>query len=354
MRRLVVLPNWVGDCIMAEPVLRALAADGGGFSVLGSRSLRPLVSLLAGVEQVIERASTDSGTVALLRAESFDEAVLLPNSFRSAKLVRDAGIARRYGYRGGFRTPLLAPAVSRKLGDRPQIEDYRELLEAMQVAAPESWTPRIELSGALLEAGRERLDRARISAGKQAIIGLFPGAEWGSSKRWPMRSFAALANEIRRRHPEARQVVVAGPDEVWLAVRVHEESGKIHPVIGPELDLAELAGVLAHFDVLVTNDSGPMHLAAALGVSCIALFGPTDPRRTSPAGSGHELLHRGLWCSPCFRRRCPLLHHGCLSGPSRRRSSKGESDEHRFQTSRRSTRPRRRRKTDDRRRLGRL
>ena len=97
-------------------------------------------------------------------------------------------------------------------------------------------------------------------------------------------------------------------------MRVHEESGKIHPVIGPDLDLAALAAVLAQLDLLVTNDSGPMHLAAALGVRCVALFGPTDPRRTAPAGEGHAIVYRDLWCSPCFRRRCPLLHHGCLDG----------------------------------------
>jgi ADP-heptose:LPS heptosyltransferase len=129
-----------------------------------------------------------------------------------------------------------------------------------------------------------------------------------------MKSFARLAVELRRRVPALRAVVVAGPKEVWLAVRVHEESGKLHPVVGPDLDLAGLAAVISHFDVLVTNDSGPMHLAAALGVPTVALFGPTDPRRTAPAGDGHEVLYRDLWCSPCFRRHCPLLHHRCLNG----------------------------------------
>jgi ADP-heptose:LPS heptosyltransferase len=112
--------------------------------------------------------------------------------------------------------------------------------------------------------------------------------------------------------PALSATILAGPKEVWTAVRIFEESGKIHPVIGPDLDLAGLAGVLAHLDVLVTNDSGPMHLAAALGVPCVALFGPTDPRRTAPAGDGHRVLYTDRWCSPCFRRHCPLLHHRCL------------------------------------------
>jgi heptosyltransferase-2 len=313
-RTLVVLPNWVGDAVMAEPVLRALAASGRELALLGRKGLHPLLALLPGGGTRLERSADDRETVARLAAGSFDEAVILPNSFRTARLVRDAGIARRFGYRGDFRSLLLAPAVPRPRGWRPQVEDYRELLAAMAVEPPASWVPRIELPAALLERGRQRLARARIEPRSAPIVGLFPGAEWGDSKRWPMTSFAALATELRRRVPELREVIVAGPKEVWLAVRVHEESGKLHPVIGPDLDLADLAAVLAHFDLLVTNDSGPMHLAAALGVRCVALFGPTDRRRTAPAGEGHEVLSRDLWCSPCFRRRCPLVHHGCMKG----------------------------------------
>ena len=315
-RTLVVAPGWVGDAVMAEPVFRALADSGRELAVLAKRPLQPLLALLPGVVEAVDRAA-DAATVAELRARGFAEAVVLPNSFRSAKLVRDAGIPRRWGYRGDWRAPLLEPAVARPRGRRPQVEDYRELLVAMGVAPPESWTPRLEPSDTLLERGQERLARARVEAGappRPPIVGLFPGAEWGPSKRWPMRSFAELSRELRRRLPAARQVILAGPKEVWLAVRVHEETGKLHPVVGPELDLAALAGVVAHLDLLVTNDSGPMHLAAALGVPCVALFGPTDPRRTAPAGEGHQVLHRDLWCSPCFRRHCPLLHHRCLRG----------------------------------------
>jgi heptosyltransferase-2 len=313
-RTLVVLPNWVGDVVMAEPVLRALAASGRELALLGKKGLHPLLGLLPGGERLVERTRDPRETAARLAAGGFDEAVVLPNSFRSAKLARDAAIPRRFGYRGDFRALLLAPALPRPRGRRPQVEDYRELLAAMGVAPAPTWVPRLELPEAIRERGRERLARARIEVGRAPLVGLFPGAEWGDSKRWPMKSFAALATELRRRVPELREVIVAGPKEVWLAVRVHEESGKLHPVVGPDLDLAELAGVVAHFDLLVTNDSGPMHLAAALGVRCVALFGPTDPRRTAPAGEGHEVLTRDLWCSPCFRRRCPLLYHGCMKG----------------------------------------
>jgi heptosyltransferase II len=317
MRTLVIAPNWVGDTVMAEPVFRALAASGRQLTVLARPALVPLARLLPGVDDTLARAADDADTLARLRTETFPEAVVLPGSFRAARLAHAAGIARRYGYRGDFRAPLLAPAVRRPRGRRPQAEDYRELLAAMEVALPADWTPRLELPPELRERGRERLARAGIAVGPSdaaPLVGLFPGAEWGASKRWPMKSFAALAVELRRRVPGVREMIVAGPKEVWLAVRVHEESGKLHPVLGPDLDLAALAGALAHLDLLISNDSGPMHLAAALGVPCLALFGPTDPRRTAPAGGGHEVVYRDLWCSPCFRRRCPLLHHRCLAG----------------------------------------
>ena len=313
-RTLVVAPNWVGDLVMAEPALRALAASGRELTLFSKSPLATLAPLLPGAPATLEKRARAVDSVAAMAAGGIVEAVVLPNSFRSAWLPARAGIPRRFGYRGDLRGPLLAPALPRPRGRRPQVEDYRELLAAMGVAPPAHWAPRLALPADLREAGRERLARARIEVGRQPIVGLFPGAEWGPSKRWPMARFAELARELRKRRPALAEIVVAGPKEVWLAVRVHEESGKIHPVIGPDLDLAGLAGVLAHLDVLVTNDSGPMHLAAALGVPCVALFGPTDRRRTAPAGEGHRVVSLDLWCSPCFRRRCPLLHHRCLRG----------------------------------------
>lgn len=313
-RTLVVAPNWVGDCVMAEPVIAALAASGREVVMLAKPGLTPLFALFPGVQGTLARLADERATVAAIRAAACDEALVLPNSFRSAWLVRRAGIPRRHGYRGDLRDLLLAPATRRPAArpPRPQIADYAELLAAMGVAAPASWIPRLRPTPALAAQGRERLARARLEPGAGPLVGLFPGAEFGPSKRWPWERFAALATGLRRRIPRVQPLIVAGPKEVWTAVRVHEASGKIHPVLGPDLDLALLAGVLSHLDLLVTNDSGPMHLAAALGVPCVALFGPTDPRRTAPAGAGHRVLSTARWCSPCFRRRCPLLHHRCL------------------------------------------
>ena len=316
MRSLVVCPNWVGDLVMAAPVIRALADAGRQVVALAKPGLRPLAGLLAGISTTLDRLPDDRDTIEAIRAAGCAEAVILPNSFHSAWLPFRAGIPRRAGYRTQLRAPLLDPGLPLPRGRRrrPQIADYAELLTALGVPLPPDWIPRIDLPAGLAERGRERLERARLRPGEGPLVGLFPGAEAGPAKRWPWRRYAALARELRRARPDVQPLIVAGPKELWMAVRVHEESGKLHPVIGPELDLAGLAGVLAHLDLLVTNDSGPMHLAAALGVPCVALFGPTDPRRTAPAGDGHRVLYLDRWCSPCFYRRCPFLHHNCLRG----------------------------------------
>ncbi len=309
----MVAPNWVGDVVMALPAVEALAAAGRELVVLAKPGLRPLLALSPAVYEIVERGPSDRETIARIRGAGCSEAVVLPNSFRSAWLPFRAGIPRRWGYRGSLRSPLLRPAVARPRGPkRHQVEDYRELLEAIAAPAAAGGAPRLTLDGPARAAGDDALARARVPEAGGPLVGLFPGAEFGPSKRWPVERFGELARALRKRIAGVRLVVLSGPREVWLGVRVFEEAAGAAPVVGADLDLAGLAGILVRLDLLVTNDSGPMHLAAALGVPCVALFGPTDPERTRPAGDGHEVLYTDRWCSPCFRRRCPLLHHRCL------------------------------------------
>ena len=318
MKTLVIAPNWVGDTVLAQPVFESLAASGRSVTALARPHLHSLLSLMPSVSDSSPRGTSDEETVEAIRARSFDEAVILPNSFRSAWLAYRAKVPRRWGYGGrfpswSFRTPLLNPSVRRpRLTGRHQSADYLELLEAMDAPVPSAWLPRITLSDDERAMGRSLLARAQVKPSSAPLVGLFPGAEFGPSKRWPWRRFVNVARALRRVQPDLRIVIVAGPKELWLAVRIHEETGKVHPVVGPDLDLADLAMVLGQLDLLITNDSGPMHLAASLGVSCLALFGPTDPSRTGPVGPRNQVLDADRWCSPCFRRRCPLFHHRCM------------------------------------------
>jgi heptosyltransferase-2 len=318
LKTAVVLPNWVGDTVLALPVLDALGASERHLAVLGQPNLESLLKSQKSVAEFVPRSSSDTQTVQRLREAQCDEAVVLPNSIRSARLVQQADIPRRWGYGGNtaeglIRRFLLEPSIKdRRRRDRHQVEDYANLLAAMQVAAPSHWIPQLQLSDAQLHEGRELVARAGLDGDRQPLIGLFPGAEFGPSKRWPWRRFAELAQQTRKRVPGCQLSILAGPKELWIAVRVHEESGKIHPVVGPDLDLGRLAAFISHLDLLVTNDSGPMHVAAALGVPTLAIFGPTDPRRTSPLGPDHQVLYSDRWCSPCFRKRCPLIHQACM------------------------------------------
>ena len=313
-----MLPNWVGDTILALPVLGALSGADREVTLLGRPHLESLLTGQPSVSSFLSRPESSAETVYKLRESEFDEAVILPNSYRSAWLPFRAGIAKRWGYGGWsperlLRRSILDPSVPHhREKNRHQVEDYVDLLAAMGIQPPSEWVPNLAISPEQRTSGLELLARSRLDPDRSPLIGLFAGAEFGTSKRWPWRRFAELSQRLRKNLPASSQVVLAGPKETWLAVRIHEESGKINPVVGPDLNLGQLATVLAELDLLITNDSGPMHMAAALGVPCLAIFGSTDPRRTAPVGDAHKVVYVDRWCSPCFRRRCPLIHHGCM------------------------------------------
>jgi heptosyltransferase-2 len=310
-RTLVIAPNWVGDNVMAFPVFEALAATGRSLTVLARPHLEPLLKAVGAVDQVIVRSRSDAATVRAIKQEGFEEAVILPNSFRSAWLASRANVPVRWGYRGDFRGWLLEPALSRPEGLRHQLTDYDALLERLGAAIPSS-PPRLELTADQLDRGLSALRRiGGRSEGGAKRVGVFPGAEFGPSKRWPAARFAELLGKLAPRS-ELEAVLIAGPGEEALAREIQNASGVLAPLVGPELDLLELAAVLSHLDALITNDSGPMHLAAAVGTPCLALFGPTNPTRTAPAGDHHRVLYTHRWCSPCFKKRCPLLHQRCM------------------------------------------
>jgi ADP-heptose:LPS heptosyltransferase len=143
------------------------------------------------------------------------------------------------------------------------------------------------------------------------LVALAPGAAFSWTKRWPPDRFGRLARELRERG--LAPAVAIGPGEEELARAVSDAAGVPIPVLGADLDPVELAAVLARARVAVTNDSGPMHLAAAVGTPVVALFGPTDPGRTGPTGSPSVVLDRYVFCSPCYRKECPYAHE-CMTG----------------------------------------
>jgi heptosyltransferase-2 len=237
---------------------------------------------------------------------TFDTALLLPNSFRSARLVKRAGIAERWGYRTQWRGPLLTRAIEAPSGLH-QAEYYQQLVHALGFPNGPI-EPRLTITAEVRDAGARVLREAGWD-GRAPIVALAPGAAYGGAKRWPPEYFAELARTLASDGVPCVMVGTAAD-----ASAAAEVSGRatIISLVG-RTDLPALAGVLANCRALVTNDSGAMHLAAALGVAVTAVFGPTDERATRPLGDTTTILTHAVWCRPCMLRECPIDHR-CLRG----------------------------------------
>jgi heptosyltransferase-2 len=306
-RVLVRAPNWVGDVVLSLPALRDTrrAFPRARLEVLA----RPWVAdLYRAVPEVdaIHQSRGHRADVASLR-EGFDLALLLPNSFASALVVWRAGIPERWGYATDGRGPLLtrrAP-VPGAVSGRSQVYYYRAMLEALGVATPGP-------PDASLRCPDEWSARAGESLGNEGPwIGVNAGAFFGSAKRWLPARFAAAADMVARRL-DARVVLVGGPQERPLADAIADGMRAPVRVLCGETTLAELVGVLSRLRLLLTNDSGPMHVAAALGVPLVAVFGSTDWRETAPLSPTARVLREETECAPCLLRECPVDHR-CMT-----------------------------------------
>lgn len=305
MKRLVIAPNWIGDAVMSLPFLRALRRAGPDdrVSVLARRGPAAIYRAEGSADEVLLRSSF-LADVWTLRRGGFDEAWLLPNSFRAALLAFGSGARRRIGYVADHRGALLTDRLPAPTGTAHQLRDYDALLAAHGIA-PDEDPPRLALPG----PAARRAEAALAAAGLDGagFIALCPGSSaFAATKRWPAERYAALADTLAGSGQPC--VLLIGPGERELGIRVATSARASLPVLGSDLDPVELAAVLARARCAVTNDSGPMHLAGAVGTPVVAFFGATDPGRTGPSGSPSRVLDRYVFCSPCFRTECPYGH----------------------------------------------
>jgi heptosyltransferase-2 len=294
---LVRSPNWLGDACMAAPAIRAIKAGRPDLhlTVLSPEKLAPLWREISEVDQVLEippGASPFSVAKLLRKSGNFQAAILLPNSVRSALEVWLARIPRRIGrdiHRG--RRLLNQTMPTRRKTDHP-IHQSEELLSMLRhMGAPElpSRPPRIPPIGPLR-------------------IGLCPGAEYGPAKRWPLEYYRAVMEKISQQH-DLTWVIVGTAKEAPLGEQLAENfSGKVENLCG-KTTLPELIAQLKGFTLLLTNDTGTMHLADLMGLPVVAIFGSTEPALTGPRGETtppHQVLRHQVECSPCFLRECPI------------------------------------------------
>jgi heptosyltransferase-2 len=313
---LVYAPSWIGDAVMSLGALRYLrhAYPDARLTVLAKPGIEDLYRCCEAVDGTMcHDPGTERGVSGFLRVASrlresgFDLAVLFPNSFRSAATVWAAGIPHRWGYGHdgrGFLLTRAAPPAHRPFG-RHQAYFYIDLLRHLGL---ETGEPDTHLS---LEESMRRRATALLEANGwrpgESLIGIHPGATGSAAKRWMPTRYAEVADRLTAFH-NARVVILGGAGEEGIAAetKAHLKSTAIE--LAGKTSLAELMGITATLSVLICNDSGPMHVATALGVPTVAVFGPTDERETGPLGRDARVVRQQVECSPCRLKDCPIDH----------------------------------------------
>lgn len=324
-RILVRGTNWVGDALLMTPALTAVRRTFPKAHL--TLLVRPWVADLfrgnPAVDEVLlyESAGAHRGLrgrlrlAAELRQRRFDLAVLFQNAFDAALIAWLARIPERVGFATQGRTLFLTRAVRVPPALRRchQMEYYLGLVRALGYSDGPA-EPVLVVTAEEQERARALLREAGCD-GSVPVIALNPGAVYGTAKRWPAERYAALADRLVA--DGYRPLLVGAPSDVQVAAAVRAASANPEALadLTGRTDLKGLAGVLRCCRAFVTNDTGAMHVAAAVGTPLVAIFGPTDPTTTAPVGRQATLLRRPVFCSPCLLRECPIDHR-CMRGIS--------------------------------------
>ena len=306
---LVRMPNWIGDLVMATPVLSDLRRTFPKASITAmcrspiadllkeDKSIDELFCFTKPLNDFVRRQERD--IISKIQAGKYDTGILLTNSFSSAWWFWQGKVKRRIGYSAHFRRWLLTDPLPYPKEKEHLVNTYKKLLQPLGI--PLSYTaPRLYVTNKEVAESKELLYRQGYTRGKK-LIGINPGAAYGAAKCWPAERFRALA--LRLLLETDAYVVFFG--DVSVKEISYGLPEKVIDLAGIT-SLRELACLIKDCDVFITNDSGPMHIGAAFNVPLIALFGSTDDRVTGPYGQGHNVINKHVKCSPCLKRVCPI------------------------------------------------
>ncbi len=315
---LVVAPSWVGDTMLAQPLFTRLKQRHAGcrIDVFAPRSTEALLRLMPEVHDVIVNpfphgaleigARMRAGRQ--LRETGYDQVIVLPNSFKSALAPFFASIPLRTGVLGEMRYGLLNDA--RKLDKHKlplMVERFAQLAEdPMHPVHRPIARPQLQVS----EEQRQRVLQTLSLSLDRPVAVFCPGAEYGPAKRWPIAYFAELAQQAEERGYAVW--IVGSPKDKEIGDKIVALGNPNCRNLCGETDLAEAIALLSCAALVVTNDSGLMHVAAALDRPMLALYGSSTPKFTPPLSDKAQILKLDLPCSPCFKRVCPLGHFNCM------------------------------------------
>lgn len=324
MRILVVAPSWLGDTLIAQPLLTLLkrANPQARIEVLASAWSAPLLSRMDEIDAVIDNPFAHGefnlhgrwrlGRQLRRRSASagFSHAYVLPNSWKSALLPFFAGIPQRIGYQGEARYLLLTDRRPLDLARHPQLVQRYAALAFPAAAELPADLPRPHLNSSLAQ---QQAARHALGLPKDAAPFVFcPGAEYGPAKRWPAAHFAALAQRLASSRSPV-WLLGSGKDAA-LGAEIAAAAGGAALNLCGRTSIEQAIDLIATARAVVSNDSGLMHVAAALDRPLVALYGSSSPDYTPPLSPRARILNRSLPCSPCFKRECPLGHFDCLNG----------------------------------------
>lgn len=310
--------NWVGDTIISFPAVSALRQQfpKARITVLTKAPLAELWKAHPAIDEVLpydmpsgaRRILGELQIARLIRQKEIDLAVIFPRSFSSALMVFLGGVPRRIGYKGEGRGLLLTGGIActAELLRRHRMYYYLHLIEQLgSYSSPP--LPALSLNGAQEKWADTFLSNTGLKG--KVLVGLNPGATYGEAKCWPPERFAELGRRLIK--DQGAAILIFGssrPQEKALNAAIAQGIGEGCLNLSGETSLWQLAALLRRCRLLVTNDTGTMHVAAATGTRVAAIFGPTDPCTTSPLGEGHVVIRRDVSCSPCLKRVCPEDH----------------------------------------------
>lgn len=311
----VIAPQWIGDAVMTEPLLRRLQARGERLTVGALPWVAPVYRAMPQVADVIEFPFQHGGlqlkarrAIARQIEGRFSAAYVLPNSLKSALLPLLAGIPKRVGYLGEARVGLLTHRLKNPKNKPPMVAFYSALSGEPGIEADR---PRLQLPQAEVDAALAVLG---LQPGGYAVFA--PGAEFGPAKRWPAAHFAQVARAL-----EVPTVLLGSGKEAALCEEIAAAAPGHCTNLAGKTSLLQALAVISAARSMVSNDSGLMHVAAAFGVSQVAVFGSSSPLHTPPLNDRAAVLwlkndpayQPPLDCAPCFERECPLGHTRCLN-----------------------------------------